>query len=63
MNILLAVILASGIAVYGSTIMAVNKMATSDTYFDLADHHLEQASESLKKANDLLLQEQHNEQQ
>jgi len=62
-NLLLGVILVSGIALYGATIMAVNELATSKDYYDLAEHHLEQASESLKKANDLLLQEQHNAQQ
>ena len=62
-NLLLGVILVSGIAIYGGAIMAVNNTATSDTYFDLAEHQLEQASENLRKANELLAQEQHNAQQ
>ena len=62
-NILLAAILVSGIALFGATIMAVNELTTSDDYFDLAEHHLEQAVKNLQKANELLAQEQHNAQQ
>ena len=61
--ILLAVILVSGIALFGATIMAVNELTTSDDYFDLAEHQLQQAVKNLQKANELLAQEQHNEQQ
>lgn len=61
-NILLAVILVSGIALFGFTLLAFNELATSKDYYDLAEHHLELAIESLDKANELLAQEQHNEQ-